>query len=432
MGRLSLQLHGNENKTSSPHDNNWYISSFPIIREESCEFRHWKRVMTTLPVVTNAKSKNRKSPQQQRFVLASKTNRITIENSSTSPTGIHISVTNQPNKIRIHFTTGSEGPPLIMYGTNESSLNKFQIGTSDTYKASDMCQSPANLMEAGKFTDPGMLHTVILDNLDPDTRYWYKVGIFSDGQKCGDDNYYDVCWSDLKQFITEPHAQNYSLIVYGDQGAPSVGWDGGYLMTANLTSREVIDGDARIVHIIGDLSYANGAGHVWDSYMEMIEPFAAHVPLMAGVGNHEYGHSEGGQNGKDPSGLISTASYHRENDSGGECGVPFSKRFHGSGNGNGVFWYSYDYGSVHTTVISSEHDLSEESEQYIWLKMDLMSVNRTKTPWIIVECHRPMYMLSKRSPKGRNLEDNIGGLLIDRDVDMFISGHRHIYFRSCQ
>ena len=31
---------------------------------------------------------------------------------------------------------------------------------------------------------------------------------------------------------------------------------------------------------------------------------------------------------------------------------------------NAPFWYSYNYGSVHFTVISTEHSLEPDSEQY--------------------------------------------------------------------
>ena len=67
------------------------------------------------------------------------------------------------------------------------------------------------------------------------------------------------------------------------------------------------------------------------------------------------------------------------NDSGGECGVTVSRLFPMSGTGpesnlaeetgeNGhrpapPFWYSYNYGSVHFTTLSSEHDLTSGSKQ---------------------------------------------------------------------
>ena len=71
-------------------------------------------------------------------------------------------------------------------------------------------------------------------------------------------------------------------------------------------------------------------------------------------------------------------------DSNGECSVPMYYRFNMPGNGNSLYWYSFDYGSVHFTVMSSEHNFTAGSPQYEWLEKDLASVNRSVTPWIVV------------------------------------------------
>ena len=69
------------------------------------------------------------------------------------------------------------------------------------------------------------------------------------------------------------------------------------------------------------------------------------------------------------------------NDSGGECGVTTARRFimpgaplgstssnspagnHAS-ESNPPFWYSFDYGSVHFVMLSTEHDITPGSAQY--------------------------------------------------------------------
>jgi len=57
--------------------------------------------------------------------------------------------------------------------------------------------------------------------------------------------------------------------------------------------------------------------------------------------------------------------------------------------------YSFDYGSVHIVMIDTEHNLTENSEQYRFLDSDLSSVDRKTTPWFIVGGHRPMYVDSE-------------------------------------
>lgn len=81
-------------------------------------------------------------------------------------------------------------------------------------------------------------------------------------------------------------------------------------------------------------------------------------------------------------------------DSGGECGVMLARRFMMPASAradNPPFWYGFDYGSVHFTAISTEHDLQPGSPQYAWLEAELAAVDRCRTPWLVLLLHRPMY-----------------------------------------
>ena len=123
-------------------------------------------------------------------------------------------------------------------------------------------------------------------------------------------------------------------------------------------------------------------------------------------------------------------------DSSGECGVPTSQRFQmpRSTNSNGVFWYSYDFATVHTTVISGEHDLSRGSPQHAWIVQDLEAVNRTLTPWVVVEVHRPFYdgeMYWSDNAVGIGMRMQVENLLREYQVDIVFAGHYHSYFRTC-
>ncbi len=103
-------------------------------------------------------------------------------------------------------------------------------------------------------------------------------------------------------------------------------------------------------------------------------------------------------------------------------------------NGNGVFWYSFNSGNVKTIMLSSEHDLSPQSKQHKWLENELSSTNRTKTPWVLVESHRPMYNnedIPANTRVGIAMRKEFEHLLYQYNVDLFISGHYHSYMRSC-
>ena len=134
--------------------------------------------------------------------------------------------------------------------------------------------------------------------------------------------------------------------------------------TADTSLQLVNEGCELVIHA-GDISYARGIAYLWDQWHQIVEPYATKVPYMVGIGNHEYDHLELGQ-GKDPSGAAGVG-FHPEwgnygDDSHGECGVPTYNRFTMPGNGNALFWYSFDYGSVHFIMLSTEHNITEGSK----------------------------------------------------------------------
>ena len=114
--------------------------------------------------------------------------------------------------------------------------------------------------------------------------------------------------------------------------------------------------------------------------------------MQVGIGNHEYDHNVGGE--KDPSGAPVPGGFQpswgnfNSNDSNGECGVPMVRRFHMPDNGRGIFWYSFNYGTVHITHLSTEHDFFPGSPQYEWMISDFAAVDRSVTPWLILAGHR--------------------------------------------
>ena len=128
----------------------------------------------------------------------------------------------------------------------------------------------------------------------------------------------------------------------------------------------------------------------------MVSKIASSVPYMIGVGNHEYCHTaDSNSGGADLSG-DGANGYHRvlsnqNDDSNGECAAPTFYRFNVSTNGNSIFWYSFNYNMVHFVVLSSEHNFSANAAGGLWLENDLKKVDRERTPWLIVNIHRPLY-----------------------------------------
>ena len=60
------------------------------------------------------------------------------------------------------------------------------------------------------------------------------------------------------------------------------------------------------------------------------------------------------------------------------------------------FRYSFDYGSVHFMMMSTEHNFTQGSRQYEWMEQDLKNVNHSLTPWVVIAGHRAMYTSQKQ------------------------------------
>ncbi|CAF3303126.1 unnamed protein product [Rotaria sp. Silwood2] len=289
------------------------------------------------------------------------------------PTHIHLAYGDRIEQIFVSYlTNSSQYTPQCQYGLTPSSLIFYQNGSTTTYTASDMCEGKANTWGPQTFIDPGCMHTILLEDLRPSTTYFYRVGTDAHG------------WSSIYSFTNRPAKKDESIymIAYGDLGLSPV--EPGAKSTIDRVTARVASKNITCLLHIGDISYARGVGAQWDAFMTQIQPIAAYVPYMVGIGNHEYDHKTGGD--KDPSGALGPGGFQPEwgdygTDSGGECAVPMVHRFHSPSNGNSLFWYSFDVGPVHIVYYSTEHDFRHTSPQYVWLENDLRSICSIRSPY---------------------------------------------------
>lgn len=355
-------------------------------------------------------------------LLVVKSEVLSFKGGSDIPLQGHLALTGNPTEMRVMWVSGTDGTNIVRYGTNPYDMVTVTGNTSKTYTADDMCSSPAN---GSAFVDPGFIHDVLLTNLTQGTRYYYTYGS-------------DKFMSPLYHFTAAPllgSADQFTALVYGDMGVSPV--PRAY-ETADYAMREAETGTAALVIHNGDISYARGYAYIWEQWFALIEPYATVIPYMVGIGNHEQDHLSGGS--KDPSGAPGEG-FHPwwapgyGTDSGGECGVPMYYRFHMPDNGNAVWWYSFDYGSLHFMMMSTEHNFTEGSPQYEWMENDLKSVNRTLTPWVVTAGHRPMYTSQIESSDyiiAVGMQKAFENLLVEYNVDLAFWAHYHSYERTCQ
>ena len=193
---------------------------------------------------------------------------------------------------------------------------------------------------------------------------------------------------------------------------------------------------------------SESTGTDWEHWSRQNEALASRVPYMVSIGNHEYDYQTDEQH-NDPS--VTDGNYSvggvqafPGTDGGGECAVPVVHRFRTPSNGNGVFWYSFDYSPlVHVVMLSSEHHLAPGSVQHEWLIKDLERVRGSGSgggsgggvPWVVVTLHRMLYTTQLCEEA-----DYINSLLLRKQleatlrkyrVNLVLVGHQHSFERSC-
>ena len=157
-------------------------------------------------------------------------------------------------------------------------------------------------------------------------------------------------------------------------------------------------------HAVPFVPDADGVSSEWDEFFHQIAPIASYKPWVTCVGTPSVracacvrwwgcSHADVGTAGNHEVDWPVSYSFFNSTDSAGECGIPQEKRFHlPNQDGPQSPWYSFDFGSVHVTLMSTEHDFEAGSEQHTWIMKDLANINRTKTPWAIFGGHRPFYV----------------------------------------
>jgi hypothetical protein len=290
-----------------------------------------------------------------------------------------------------------------------------------------MCGSPAN---STGWRDLGLIHTAPLEGMVAlaNQKVFYSFG--------------DAATADYsKEYVlnvppiagTQPPSRGTTAILYDDLGRGSTDMTFTWneygrpaIYTLMAVAAEIANGAVDVVYHGGDISYATGYIAVWDFFMDLLSPVAASVVYLTTVGNHE-------------SDYYNSASWYSNADSGGECGVMTTTLIPLPAPATtNKPWWSYKVGLMHFVGISTEHNYTTGSEQWLWLENDLKSVDRTVTPWIIFGGHRAMYLNSNYSTASTSSDGYVSDLMIlhlepllwKYRVNVGFYGHNHVVQRQ--
>jgi acid phosphatase type 7 len=261
-------------------------------------------------------------------------------------------------------------------------------------------------------------HRIQLDNLKPNTRYYYTIGNLADTTIQGDANNY---------FVTLPEKGSEQLIRiagFGDCGNNSIN----QRKVRDAVENYIADKPLTAWILMGDNAYSDGTDaeyqvKFFNNYKDnLLKKYA----LFPSPGNHDY---------RDFPSASFTDQYkmaYYQNFT-----MPTEGESGGIASGTQSY-YSYDIGNTHFLSLDSygpdikgTYMVNKMSEQAEWVKRDLAA---NQSQWVVAYWHHPPYTMgSHNSDTEKDLiaiRENFIKNLEDLGVDLIICGHSHVYERS--
>ncbi|RFU76078.1 acid phosphatase [Trichoderma arundinaceum] len=318
---------------------------------------------------------------------------------------------NGPNSVSIGWNTYKQlSEPCVTYGTSNSSLTEKACSQlSVTYPTSRTWSN-----------------SVTLNDLSPATAYYYKIASTN---------------SSVDHFFSPRIAGDktpFSINAIIDLGV--VGPDG-YTIQNDQMKRDIIPtidpslnhttiqrlantvNDYEFVIHPGDLAYADDwietPKNIFDginAYQAILEQFYNQLAPIAG----HYAYS----------------IYFYSANTNAKISANKAQQL-----ANPPFWFSFEYGMAHIVMIDTETDFANApdgpdasaglnggpfvilNQQLVFLEVDLSSVDRTITPWLIVGGHRPWY--STGGSGCPPCQPAFEALFYKYGVDLGVFGHVH-------
>ena len=247
-------------------------------------------------------------------------------------------------------------------------------------------------------------HSITLEQLSSNTKYYYSIGPIGFILQ-GDSNNY---------FYTAPDVgspQSVKFWVTGDFGNGSTKQTAVRNSFTNYTSGENVNGWLWL----GDNAYNNGSDvdyqlRVFDVYKSIFK----NIPVFPAPGNHDYAQS----------GYQSVSSLGLD--------FPYFNIFTLPSIAGTEKYYSTDYANIHFISLDSYGSYNTSSSaMFNWLSDDL--ANNTQQ-WTVVYFHHPPYSKGSHNSDTEveliDMRNNLVPLLESYGVDLVLSGHSHIYERS--
>lgn len=225
--------------------------------------------------------------------------------------------------------------------------------------------------------------SVELGGLSPSTTYFYRLEL------------HDGAFSPTLTFSTAPDGpEPFRFVVMGDTRTDH----GAHRQVLALVNEQGAD---FYLHT-GDMVEDGDSSENWQTFFEIEQPLMSRIVMWPVMGNHE----------------------HRSD-------TLYDALFHTPTPPDVTRYYSFDYSNCHFTVIDSDTEFTQGSEQYDWIESDLSAASQDPSiEHIFALYHRPSYSSGWHGTEGLPLAETFHPLFAKYGVQMVFSGHDHDYERS--
>lgn len=313
-------------------------------------------------------------------------------------------VTAGPSQIILSWTDAPSTTQSVIWCDNSGNDGYVQYVAEDSYtdesSFNNTNQVSATSKSVGYDSAAKTYYEATMADLAPGIKYYYRVG--------SSDN-----WSDVSTFTTAPSSTpSFSFMYMGDVQHSSTAAAEYPIWGSLLSDAYAANPNITFGLMGGDMVQSGSDMNDWTYFLSYASDVFSQIPLMTTIGNHESNFTGG--KAKFYMDILALPQNGPEG---------FKEEF-----------YSFDYGTVHVTVLNSwalsnEQQLDEAQKTAIsdWITADLVAAGNAK--FRIVLLHHPAYALANDTVAAAVLSNWVP-LLETGKVDLVLCGHQHVYSRS--
>ena len=264
--------------------------------------------------------------------------------------------------------------------------NKVRYSKTDNFEDATEAEGKSVVYNYANTQNANYMHTILIENLDPDTTYYYWIG---DGETWSKQ---PATFKTGKAFLEET---NFFLVgdMQGEDAAMAKNFSQNLKDSGKEYSFAIQTGDA-----IDD----PGNYNEWKGLLDVFSnDIFGETDLIHVIGNHE--------TVSDMTALGARTMFGIDAD-GPAC------------------WFSYEYGDVYVATLGFTTEPDDLAAFSAWLKEDAA---KSKAAWKIVTCHVPIWNTNtNQSESGTYRAAGLESTFEEAGIDFVFSGHDHTYART--